>query len=136
MSYTKTPAPAPPPRATTPGKPVAAPGKAAPAPGKPAAAPAPAPSGGRTPAAPPPAQRTGKVVHDDRGNAVWDWLKQTSRIAIESTSRLLRKLETPDLKIEDTQDKELRLMPDPGKCSGGGYDPYNQATKPRKPGAK
>jgi hypothetical protein len=123
MSYTKTPTPVPAPRTTTPGKPAAAPAN-------------PVPSGGRTQAAPPPAQRTGKVVHDERGNAVWDWLKQTSRIAIESTSRLLRKLETPELKMEDTQDKELRLMPDPGKCSGGGYDPYNQATKPHKPGKK
>jgi len=73
-------------------------------------------------------------VHDDRGNAVWDWVKQTSRIAIESTSRLLRRLETPELKMEDTQDKELRLLPDDKTCAGGGYDPYNQANKgkPRK----
>ncbi len=71
---------------------------------------------------------TGKVVHDDHGSAVWDWLKQTGRIAIESTSRLLRKLEAPDLKVEDTHDKELRIMREPG--SGGGYDPYNQTTKP------
>jgi len=82
-----------------------------------------------------PGQSTGKVVHDERGNAVWDWLKQTSRIAIESTSRLLRKLEAPELKVEDTQDNELRLMPDGKNCAGGGYDPYNQVNK-GKPGRK
>jgi len=76
-----------------------------------------------------PGQPTGKVMHDERGNAVWDWLKQTSRIAIESTSRLLKKLEAPELKVEDTQDKELRLVPDGKTCAGGGYDPYNQANK-------
>jgi hypothetical protein len=81
-----------------------------------------------------PGQSTGKVVHDARGNAVWDWVKETSRIAIESTTRLLRKLETPELKVEDTQDEELRIMPDEGKCAGGGYDPYNQTNKGRKPG--
>src|SRR2546421_12191740 len=61
---------------------------------------------------------SGKVVHDDRGHAVWQWVKQTSRIAIESTSRLLRKLEAPDLKVEDTKDERLRVMPDPS--AGGG----------------
>jgi len=86
------------------------------------------------PGSAPPAQHTGKVVHDARGNAVWDWVKETSRIAIESTTRLLRKLEAPELKVEDTRDEELRIMPDPGKCAGGGYDPYNQANKGRKPG--
>src|SRR5207237_5203188 len=66
---------------------------------------------------------SGKVVHDDRGHAVWQWVKQTSRIAIESTSRLLRKLEAPDLKVEDTKDETLRVMQDPRP--GGGYDHYH-----------
>ena len=86
------------------------------------------------PAAPEKGAGTGKVVHDDRGNAVWDWLATTSRVAIEATSRLLKKLEAPELKIEDSQDEQLRIMPDPS--SGGGYDPYNQATKPPKTGRK
>ena len=99
----------------------------------------PAPAPGR-PGAPAPASRsqdekpTGKVVHDDRGNAVWDWLKTTSRHAIESTTRMLRKLESPELKMEDSKDEELRIAPEPG--SGGGYDPYNQATKPSRSGRK
>ena len=77
---------------------------------------------------------TGKVVRDDRGHAVWQWVKETSRVAIESTSRLLRKLEAPDLKMEDTKDEELRIMPDPR--AGGGYDPYNQPIKPPRSGRK
>ncbi len=76
---------------------------------------------------------TGRVVHDERGNAVWSWVRETSRIAIDATSRLLRKLEAPELKVEDTSDHELRLMPDGKNCVGGGYDPYNQSTKTRKP---
>ena len=83
-----------------------------------------------------PAGPTGKVRHDERGNAVWDWLAQTSRDAVDATSRLLKKLETPELKIEDTQDKELRIAPDPTTTKGSGYDPYNQATKPSKSGRK
>jgi hypothetical protein len=76
---------------------------------------------------------SGKVVHDQRGNAVWDWLKETGRNAIESTSRLLRKLEAPGLKMEDEKDEELRLTDD---SADGGYDPYNQRNTPRRPGRK
>ena len=98
----------------------------------PAAKPAaPAPAG---PPGKPATGRSGRVVHDERGNAVWDFLATTSRIALEATSRLLRKLEAPELKIEDAKDEELRIMPEPG--SGSGYDPYNQATKPSKSGRK
>jgi hypothetical protein len=85
-------------------------------------------------AAQPAAGAAGGVVHDPRGTAVWDWLKNTGRQAIDSTSRLLKKLEAPELKVEQTHDEELRIMPDAGPA--GGYDPYNQATKPRKPGNK
>lgn len=72
----------------------------------------------------------GQVVHDERGHAVWQWVKETSRIAIESTSRLLRKLEAPDLKMEDPNDEKLRIMSD--SSPGGGYDPYNQPIKSPK----
>lgn len=71
---------------------------------------------------PPKAKAAGRVVHDERGNAVWDWLKDTARIAIDSTSRLLKRLEVPELKVEDTHEQELRIESD--RDSGGGYDPY------------
>ena len=67
------------------------------------------------------------MTHDERGNAVWDWMKNTGRHAVESTSRLLKKLELPELKFEDAKDEELRIAPD---ATSGGYDPYNQATSP------
>ena len=70
----------------------------------------------------------GRIVHDERGNAIWDWLKDTARTAIDSTSRLLRKLEVPELKVEDTRSQELRLESD--RDPGGGYDPYGGSGGP------
>ena len=84
------------------------------------------------PGQPPPQAKTGKVVHDERGNAVWDWLKQTGRNAIDSTTRMLRRLETPELKVEEAHEEELRIQPDSGSSPGGGYDPYNQPIKSRR----
>ncbi|MGH8149010.1 MAG: hypothetical protein ACRETB_03390 [Steroidobacteraceae bacterium] len=75
-----------------------------------------------------PTKPPGHIRHDERGNAIWDWLKDTGRTAIESTSRLLRRLEAPHLKIEDSGNVKLRIQGD--RDPGGGYDPYNQTVKP------
>jgi hypothetical protein len=72
------------------------------------------------------AGRSGRIVHDERGNAIWDWVKETSRIAIDSTSRLLKRLEVPELKVEETPDDPLSLEAE--RDPGGGYDPYGSAS--------
>lgn len=105
-------------------KPGQRPGSGGPA--KPTSAPA-------GPAAPKDARENsgGKVVHDSRGNAVWQWVKDTGRHAIESTSALLKKLEVPELKVEDHKESnELRLEDevDPG----GGYNPYGSSVGSRQ----
>jgi len=74
---------------------------------------------------------SGRVVHDSRGNAVWQWVKDTGRHAIESTSALLKKLEVPELKVEDHKDDELRLEDDVD--AGGGYDPYGTRVGSKRP---
>ena len=86
---------------------------------------------GSAPPGQPAAGPSGRVRHDERGNAVWDWIKDTGRSAIDATSRLLKKLEVPHLEVEDTKDEDLRIQSD--RDPGGGYDPYNQSTKPGKP---
>jgi len=73
----------------------------------------------------------GRVVHDARGNAVWQWVKDTGRQAIESTSALLKKLEVPELTVEDQKDSnELKLEDDVD--AGGGFDPYGTNVGTRK----
>jgi hypothetical protein len=73
----------------------------------------------------------GRVVHDSRGNAVWQWVKDTGRHALESTSALLKKLEVPELEVEDRkEDNELKLEEDVD--AGGGYDPYGTRVGTKK----
>jgi hypothetical protein len=93
-------------------------------------------SGTPSPAAPSekaaPQGSGGRVVHDSRGNAVLQWVKETAHAAVESTSTLLRRLEAPELKVEEHKpDNELRLEDDVDK--GGGYDPYGTRVGSRQP---
>ena len=77
---------------------------------------------------------SGRVVHDERGNAVWDWVKDTTRSAIDSTSRLLKKLEVPELKMDDTQSNPLGVEAD--RDAGGGYDPYGSSSPAKGSGRR
>lgn len=71
-----------------------------------------------------PMEERGRIVHDERGNAIWNWVKETGRVCIDSTSAMLKKLDFGDLKIEGEGDGGLKLE-DKGRDAGGGYDPYN-----------
>jgi hypothetical protein len=49
----------------------------------------------------------GGVQHDARGNAVWQWAVDSGKQALDSTSRLLKRLEVPGLKLEgDTSERK------------------------------
>ena len=108
----------------------------------------------------PPDKRDG-VRHDARGNAVWQWAVDSGKYAIESTSRLLKRLEVPGLKLEDdattpgtkpgadpAAEPRAGAQRAPGKPErASGYDPYGtragvkapairpsaRAAAPRKP---
>jgi hypothetical protein len=74
--------------------------------------------------APPPVSPApaGRVRHDERGMAVWDWAAGAGDTAALSATNLLRKLEVPSLSIEETQRSRKTVSRD----AGGGGDPYNR----------
>jgi hypothetical protein len=64
------------------------------------------------------------IKHDSRGNAIWNWAASVGAAALESTSRLLKRLEVPELSLDD---KPPELEIEDRKTSG--YDPYNQTKR-------
>ena len=76
----------------------------------------------------------GRVRHDERGMAVWDWAVATGEFSTLSTTRALKKLAIDDLKIEDTmRPTELKIEVS-GRDKGGGFDPYNQRGSGKREG--
>jgi hypothetical protein len=57
---------------------------------------------------------------------VWNWAVETGASALENTQRLLKRLETPTLTLDEKPSK-----PEP-RDSGSGYDPYNRDKPSRK----
>jgi hypothetical protein len=98
------------------------------------------------------ARPAGQIVHDERGNAVWKWGEDGNRS--DSTSRVLRRLDVPDLTMEGQDEPAQR--PDKGQAAvrgqpktnqhnapktqtrapmidaGGGYNPYNLSVPVKK----
>ncbi len=67
----------------------------------------------------------GRVKHDERGVAVWDFAIATGEFAALSQTAAIKKLSIADLKVEDSKPSELKLEVS-GRDKGGGFDPYNQ----------
>lgn len=59
-----------------------------------------------------PAHPAGHVRHDKSGRAIWEWAVDTGRHALDSTSRLLKRLEAPGLALEDDARRKARPKPD------------------------
>ena len=106
----------------------------------------------------------GRVRHDATGRAVWEWAVESGRHAIESTSRLLKKLEIAGLSLAD-EDREReknsrakdsnpygeddptppkrevptfggRREADPAAQSRRSFDPYDNRAPPKRGAAK
>ncbi len=91
----------------------------------------------------------GRIVHDARGNAVWNWAGtgggDAARISVDSTSAMLKRLELPGLKVEGQEDTAVVPKVDeangtpaaaqPQPDANRGYNPYDQHKAIRKPTA-
>jgi hypothetical protein len=76
---------------------------------------------------------SGRVRHDERGMAVWDWAVATGEFATLSATRAMKKLSIDDLQIEESTPAKLTVAPQ-GRDVGGGGDPYNQRGSGQRPG--
>jgi hypothetical protein len=104
----------------------------------------------------------GKVSHDARGHAVWQWAAETARNLALSTSQVLRRLDTRSLSLQDEPAPAKReaahgstKLQGPGKpqgsaklqgsqkpqasakpAPGGGFNPYEGRSVGVKAAAK
>ena len=71
-------------------------------------------------------QPTGRIIHDERGNALWKWRGDTT--STDTTSGVLKYIDPTDLKVEGQREESASPSGSPTKVrdAGGGYDPYNQ----------
>jgi len=77
----------------------------------------------------------GRVRHDERGMAVWDWAVATGEFAALSATSALKKLDLDELKIEETGRTAPALsLEKSGRDKGGGFDPYNQRGSGKRQG--
>ena len=67
-----------------------------------------------------PGQRTGYVVHDDRGNATWR-IHAWPGASIETSTVVLRRLDTANLSVDGLARRSLS-----GYDQHGGYNPYDR----------
>jgi hypothetical protein len=78
---------------------------------------------------------SGRVRHDERGVAVWDWAVASGEFQALSATRAMKKLGVADLKIEETRrDAPVLSLEKAGRDKGGGFDPYNQRGSGRREG--
>jgi len=112
-------------------------------PSRPAAARAPTTAPATSAAAPPgrqasppepaAARPSGRIAHDDRGNAVWEWSVATGKFGTDVSSRRLRALDNTALALAEDAPTPVELARPNPQGTVKGYDPYDSGKLGRKP---
>jgi len=77
-------------------------------------------------------ETSGRVRHDDRGAAVWDWEVETGELEALTASAVMRRLDVAELKVQEAPRLALSIA---GRDAGGGGDPYNSRCDEGRPTA-
>jgi len=67
-------------------------------------------------------ESSGRVRHDERGAAVWDWAVDSGVLEALTASAVMRRLNVAELKVQESPGLALSIA---GRDAGGGGDPYN-----------
>jgi len=76
-------------------------------------------------AAPVASNMSGRVKHDDRGNAIWEWAVTTGALAVETSTQRLRKLDNPTLSLAEDAPSPLEVVKKNPLGTVKGYSPYD-----------
>jgi hypothetical protein len=86
-------------------------------------------NGGATPLprrdAPVANNKSGRVKHDDRGNAIWEWAVTTGAFTAEASTQRLKKLDNPTLSLAEDSPSPLDVVKRNPLGTVRGYSPYD-----------
>jgi len=69
----------------------------------------------------------GRVKHDAGGRAIWEWAVDTGRHALDSTSRLLKRLDLPGLSLlDEEQEQKKKAEAEERAAREAGGSPYGK----------
>ncbi len=69
--------------------------------------------------------RTGRVTHDDRGKAIWEWAVATGAFTTEASDQRMQKLENTNLRLLDDQPTPGNIVKPNVNGTTKGYSPYD-----------
>jgi hypothetical protein len=77
---------------------------------------------------------SGRVIFDERGNAVWQWAVPSGEVGGDDATARLRKLDNITLALADDAPPASAIVPNP-KGVVQGYSPYDSGLLEKKKGA-
>jgi hypothetical protein len=77
---------------------------------------------------------TGRIKHDDRGNAIWEWAVATGKCGVETAAQRLKKLDNATLSLAEDAPTPLELVRRNPLGTVKGYSPYDSGVLAKKQG--